>query len=120
MASKRSLKKQIRYICGDLAGECLFAREIIPGIDTEKTNSIIIEIAALQSEALAKTSFAFDKAQRDFDSRHAYRAARHTYFQTAYRTLSAEFNAKVEAILKEMNALLSKEQREANKKAAAK
>lgn len=120
MANKRSLKKQIRYICGDLAGECIFAREIIPGIDHDKANGIIIDIAALQSEVLAKTTFAFDKSVRDFETRHEYRTARHAYFQTAYRTLTAEFNARVDAILKKMNALLSQEQREANKKATAK
>ena len=78
MANKRSLKKQIRYICGDLAGECIFAREIIPGIDHDKANGIIIDIAALQSEALAKTTFAFDKSVRDatHTARHAIRISK--------------------------------------------
>lgn len=120
MANKRRLKKQIRYICGDLAGECIFAREIIPGIDHDKANGIIIDIAALQSEALAKTTFAFDKSVRDFESRHAYRTARHSYFKNAYKTLLNEFNAGIDAVLKEMNGLLDKEQREANKQNVAK
>lgn len=117
MANKRSLKKQIRYICGDLAGECIFAREIIPNVDSAKANEIIVEIAALQTETLKKASFAFDKSARDFETRHEYRAARHAYFHSAYKTLTEGFNAKVEAILKNMNGLLSKEQREAQKKA---
>lgn len=119
MANKRSLKKQIRYICGDLAGECIFAREIIPDVDREKANEIIIEIAALQEDTLKKATFAFDKTACDFETRHEYRAARRAYFHSAYKTLTEGFNAKVETILKAMNGLLTKEQREAQKKAAA-
>ena len=35
MANKRTLKKQIRYICGDCAAECAMACEIIPGVDCD-------------------------------------------------------------------------------------
>jgi hypothetical protein len=118
MANKRNLKKQIRYICGDLAGECIIAREILPGVDTGKVNDIIIAIADLQADTLEKISFVYDKSYREFENVHEYRVARNAYYKTAYKTLIAEFNAKVDAILKDMNGLLSPEQREANKQQA--
>lgn len=120
MANKRSLKKQIRYICGDLAGECIFARELMPGVDNAKANEIIMNIAALQANTLSKVTFAFDKTERDFESRQEYRKARHEYFHKAYTTLTDGFQAEIDAILKKMNGLLSKERREANKAAASK
>ena len=35
-SNKRLLKKEIRIICGALAGECVVAKLSIPGIDREK------------------------------------------------------------------------------------
>ncbi|MDE7406978.1 MAG: hypothetical protein K2M76_01040 [Muribaculaceae bacterium] len=118
MANKRDLKKEIRYICGDLAGECLVARELMPGVDFNAANNIIIEVAALQSATLSKVTFDFDKTERDFDSAKSYRKARHAYYAAAYKKLKEDFNVSVEGILRKMNGLLSKEQREANKLAA--
>ena len=36
MANKRDLKKQISYICGDIATECLIAAEYVKGITKTK------------------------------------------------------------------------------------
>ena len=41
MANKRDLKKQIRYICGDLAAECLIAGEYVDGIDRKSMRAIV-------------------------------------------------------------------------------
>lgn len=32
MANKRDLKKQVKYICGDLATECMLAAEYVKGV----------------------------------------------------------------------------------------
>ena len=57
MANKRTLKKQIRYICGDCAAECAMASEVIPGIDCDKLTDAICSLAALQTDSLSKVSF---------------------------------------------------------------
>ena len=84
MANKRILKKQIRYICGDVAAECIMSKIFIPGVNQEKFNDIVIKIAELQTTALARTNVAFDKAPRDFESGAAYRKARKQYFAKAF------------------------------------
>lgn len=117
--NKRDLKKEIRYICGDLAGECIMMRELMPDVDVVAANNLVIEVAALQADTIRKASFAFDKAERDFESRQAYRKAKHEYYGKAYRKLTDEFNASVADILKKMNAMLTAEQRAANKKILA-
>lgn len=119
MANKRKLKKQIQYICGDIAGECIMARNFVPGIDAEKMNEIVFKIAALQESSLVRVTFGYDKVATDFESAHAYKVARAKYFAAAYRTLIEDFNNGIEEIVKEMNALLPAEQKEANKKAVA-
>ncbi|MCC8072067.1 MAG: hypothetical protein LIO90_09725 [Bacteroidales bacterium] len=106
MADKRTLKKQIRFVCGDLAAECSMARHIIPGIDREKMADVIRKIAELQTTSLARATFAFDKTPADFASLREFKAARHAYYKAAYDQLKEQFNNEVEKIVHMMNAAL--------------
>ncbi len=38
--NRRNLKKQISYVCGDIALECHFAANSIPGVDVKKLYQI--------------------------------------------------------------------------------
>ena len=119
MANKRQLKKYIRFVCGNIAAECIIARDFIEGIDTEKMNNIVIQLATLQEQAVNHVTFSFDKVPSDFESHKEYNKARHNYYAKAYKTLNTEFNAHIQDIVKQMNALLTDEQREINKKLAS-
>lgn len=117
MANKRELKKEIQYVCGDLAAECLLAKNFVKGVDAKTMREIIGKIADLQVSALENVSFSFDRLPNDFESGHAYRKARREYFKTAYNSLREKFYNKVNAIVKEMNAALPQEVKDNNKKA---
>ena len=117
MANKRILKKQIRYVCGDIAAECILAMNFIEGIDVEKMQSLVFEVASLQTSSLAKVSFSYDKIKEDFESSHEYNVTKNKYFRIAYNSLKSEFNQKVQDIVKSMNALLPQSQKDANKQA---
>lgn len=108
MANKRNLKKQIKYICGDIASESVLAIQFMPNIDQEKMANVINDIAKLQFATLEHLTFSFDKSPRDFADAKAYKKARAEYFKKAYDSVRKEFNEKVEAIVKEMNAALPK------------
>lgn len=118
MANKRNLKKQVRYICGELAGECIVARDFIEGIDAEKMNQVILSVADLQLKSLKNASFSFDKTPKSFATLKEYHKAERKYYHEAYKTYYTEFNKHVAEIVKSMNALLPKAQREINKKIA--
>lgn len=118
MANKRQLKKQVKCVCGDLAGECIVARDLIPGVDFKSMNEIIYQIADLQAATLDRATFCFDKSKKEFGSLHEYKVARDKYFAAAYTKLMDDFKNSVQAIVKEMNALLPQAQKDANKKAA--
>lgn len=115
MANKRQLKKQIRTLCGELAGECVLAAELIPGTDRIKFNEIISELASLQATTLSRVSIVFDKSVKSFESPAAYKAAKEAFFAQAMRKLNVEFTTSINAIVKQMNTLLTAEQRELNK-----
>ncbi|MDE6524617.1 hypothetical protein [Paramuribaculum intestinale] len=106
MANKRTLKKQIRYICGDCAAECAMACEIIPGVDCDKLSEVICSLAKLQTESLARTTFSFDRSRSEFENAGAYRKARTAYNTAAFKKLRSEFNEQLLRIVKEMNSAL--------------
>ena len=116
MANKRILKKQIRYACGDLATETIMAAHIEPAMSHEKMSKIVNDIAALQTEALQRTSFSFDRTYKDFESKHAYRKARGVYNRKAFNSLKKEFGNAVAIIVKAMNEALPEERKKANVK----
>ena len=118
-SSKRLLKKEIRSICGALAGECVIAKITIPGINPETLNKIIYELADLQSNALRRVSVEFPQSPKAFATVKEYKDARTKYFKAAFTSLKNEFNAHVEKIVKDMNAALPAEQKEANKQILA-
>ena len=118
MANKRIVKKQIRNLCGAIADELLYASCFIESFDDEKTDKLVARAAALQINALSHCSFAFDKSSKEFDSVHDYNEARRKYNRTAFAKLNADVKAEVAAILKEMNAMLPQELRDAVKAAA--
>lgn len=116
MASKRDLKKQIAYVCGDVATECLIAAEYVNGVNGETMRNIVCKLALLQENVLKNVTFAFDKVPGDFESRHDYNKARSAYFKKAYKALREKFNARLIEIVKEMNAALPQEVKDANKR----
>lgn len=118
MANKRKLKKEIRYICGDLALETILTAEYIPGANISKLNELVAKIAAFQEHALRLTSFTFDKSPRDFENRAAYRKALAAYHATAYHKFREDFNKQMAEIVKELNAAIPQEQRDACKELA--
>lgn len=116
MASKRELKKKVRYMCGDMAAECIIAKAVVPGIDELAMRDIVIEIAKLQGAILSKATFSFDKVAKDYDNKADYNKARHEYMAKAYRSLAIEFNQQVASIVKQMNAALPQAQKDLNKR----
>jgi len=117
MSNKRELKKEIRYVCGDVAAECLLAKSFVKGVDADAMTDIILRIADLQVNALATVTFSFDQQPHDFETRDAYRKARSAYFRKAYASLRGKFYAKVNDFVKEMNAAIPQQVRDNNLKA---
>lgn len=116
MANKRELKKEIQYVCGDIAAECLITKNFVKGVDKEKLNDVVGKVADLQISALDAVSFSFDKLPKDFENGAAYRKARYAYFRKAYKALREKFYAKLNELVKEMNAAIPQEVKDNNKK----
>ena len=99
MANKRNLKKAIRFACGDMAGECIFAENTIEGTDVAAWDQIILDIALLQEEAVNRVSVSFDKVPRDFENKKDYNKARRTYFKAVEKALAEYMHTETEQIV---------------------
>ena len=107
MANKRQLKKQIRYICGDIAAECALAKYLVEDINREAMNEALIQIADLQQETLSRVNVTFDKLPKDFESLKAYNKAKTEFINKAFASINAEFNKGIQEIFKKMDSALS-------------
>lgn len=105
MQSKRDLKKQIRYICGDLVGECLLLGEVCPEEKLDELNQLIVDIAVLQESTIAKANFCYDKTPKSFATGREYAKAKGEYFRAAYTTLHKQFNESLSEAVHRMNAI---------------
>ena len=121
MASKRDLKKYIKYTCADIAGECVFAMNFFNGIECDKMEDIIVKAAYLQTETIDKVSVSYDKTLKSFNGNaYEYNKARKTYFKECYKSLRKELANSVNALVIEMNSAITQEQKAANKAALEK
>lgn len=121
MANKRDLKKQIKLTCGDIVGECVFAKLYFDGVDQDKMDEIIVRTACLQTSAIDKVTVWYDKTLKSFDNNvKKYRKARNNYFKSCYNAIKTELSEAVSEIVTEMNSALSQEQKDANKAALSK
>lgn len=120
MANKRDLKKYMKVLSANLAGDTLFIVHTYNDIDINKAEEIIYKIRTMLTENIAKVSVAFDKTcSESFNNeRHNYRKAHRKYYKECYQKLLSDFHAQFSTLLKEMNSLLSPEQLEENKKMA--
>ena len=120
MANKRDLKKYLKTMAANLAGETIFILNYYENIDEAKADAVIDKILALVTEKINNVSVSFDKTCKlSFEGNSKnYRKARTAYYKQCYKELANEFNQGVQDILKEMNGLLSKEQLEENKRMA--
>lgn len=118
MANKRNLKKQIKYVCGEVALECIITRECIEGADKKLLNDLVLEAAILQDKSLKNVTFSFDKTPKDFENKAEYNKAVKDYYHKAYSKFYKEFNKHIQEIVDSLNKAIPASQREHNKEIA--
>lgn len=118
MSNKRNLKKNIKNACGNIAGECIYASFRLEDLDENSVESVVSKAVLLQITTVDKVSTKFDKTRKDFADEQSYRKARRAYFKEYYAVLYKEFADGINSLVKEMNDMLTPEQKEANKKEA--
>ena len=119
MANKRLLKKNIRFICGDIASECIFAEDTFEGLDLDKMDDVICRVAILQDAAIKKVSARFAQKPKEFANVAEYRKAKYAFAKSVEKEINQFVGDALEEIVKQMNALVPKAQKDAIVKALA-
>ncbi|NDV58110.1 hypothetical protein [Bacteroides sp. 519] len=88
MASRRELKKNVNYIAGELFAECLMKSKFIPGTDQVKADKLMGDILLMQDEFISRISHTESGNIRAF-----------------YKKFREDFNAKVNAIIDDLEKL---------------
>ncbi len=86
MANRRTLKKNINYIAGELFAECLIKSMCIPGTDKQKADELMGEILKMQDEFISRISHTEPGNVKKF-----------------YKKLHADLEAKINEIVESMN-----------------
>ncbi len=102
MANNRDFKKAIKTACSVIAGECIMAQEK----DQKKEwDSLVIDAALVQQEAVNRTSVKFDKKPAEFANGREYRRARRAFFKGVEKEITEYMRQEVGEIAKKMNDL---------------
>lgn len=105
----------IELVCGDIAGECIVARDLIPGFDYDKMTDIVVDLAQLQTATLRRVGFDFDRSRKVFPNIKEYNKAARSYHKAAYKKLLDDFTASVNEIVAKMNKEMPATVKKANK-----
>ena len=94
MATKRDLKKYMKNMAADVAGETVFILNYYDNIDEDKANKVLDDLIVLLTEKIDNVSVGFDKTcvVSFGGDRKAYRKAHTAYFKNCYKELLKEFN----------------------------
>lgn len=113
MASKRQIKKNIAYVCGDAADACIIS-EAYMGVEPEKAIQLVVAFAELQDNSVRNVTTAFDHTPADYANNREYRKARKAYYRAAYGKLLDDFNKRVAELLKQLNDAIPAEAKKRN------
>lgn len=75
MANKRTLKKSVNYIAGELFAECIVVKNFIPNVNEDKVNELMTKVLYMQDEFIRRINHPepgnvkghFKKLRKDFD-----------------------------------------------------
>lgn len=112
MGNLRRLKKNIKYLCGDIASECIIAGTFIQEADEKKLADVVYKAAKLQTQSIRKVSVSFTKTPKDFANVKEYRKEKKKYFKNSFSALDSLFFKEADGLIAELNQALPKKNKE--------
>ncbi|MBQ8866940.1 MAG: hypothetical protein IJ013_04375 [Bacteroidaceae bacterium] len=85
---RRTLKKQVNYIAGELFAECVVLAKVVPGVDMQKVDDLMTRILYMQDEFISRISHTQPGNVKGF-----------------YKAFRSDLQAQVDAIIDEIGNL---------------
>ncbi len=118
MANKREFKKNAELLGSDLCENMMVAWYNVEGADKKAISEAIGKILAGVENARSRSNIFFDRGAKSFENRKEYSKAKAEFFKKLFDKIIGEFNDVVTDALKQYNAALPQEVKDANKEAA--
>ncbi|MBR5802726.1 MAG: hypothetical protein IKY31_00050 [Bacteroidaceae bacterium] len=85
---RRLLKKQVNYIAGELFAECVVLANVVPGVDVQKVDELMVAILHMQDEFISRISHTQPGNVKGF-----------------YKAFRTDFQAQVDALIDQISNL---------------
>lgn len=117
MVNKREFKKYVDALGSSVAQEMMLAYYNVEGIDGKATGEAVQKVIAAVEEAKCNANRYFDRGPRAFADRKEYAVAKRNFFRALFQKIEKDFNGEINAALKQFNAALPEEVKQAQKEA---
>ncbi|MDE5663828.1 MAG: hypothetical protein K2L35_03870 [Muribaculaceae bacterium] len=118
MVNKREFKKFADALGTSVAQEMMVAYYNVEGIDREAVGEAVQKVLLAVEEAKNNANRFFDRGAKSFESRREYSVAKRKFFRQLFAKIEKDFSEQVNAGLKQFNAALPAEVKQAQKEAA--
>lgn len=88
MASRRNLKKEINYVIGDIFTECLIYKELVPGVDKDAADALIVDLLKIDNDFIARISHTEPGKAKEY-----------------YRSFIGDFRKQISEVIDKLNKL---------------
>ncbi|MDE7381626.1 MAG: hypothetical protein K2N03_05810 [Muribaculaceae bacterium] len=118
MASKREFKKNVDRLGSDIIENMMVAWYNAEGADKKGIADAMGTLLKGIEAARNNSNLFFDRGAKAFPNRREYGKAKEVFFKKLFTKIIADLNTSVSDSLKQFNAALPKEVKEANKEGA--
>ncbi len=117
MVNKRELKKYVEALGSSVAQEMMLVYYSVEGIDAKAIGEAVQTVIAAVETAKCNANRSFDRGRRAFADNREYAVAKRKFFRTLFQKIENDFNSEINAALKQFNAALPENVKQAQKEA---
>ena len=119
MTNKRNFKKYADEIGASVINEMMVAYYNAEGADRKAIADAVGKVLGAIEDAKNKANTFFGRDTKSFEDHKAYAVAKRNFFRALFNNIETEFSEKVNEAVKQFNAALPAEYKEAQKAAVA-
>lgn len=119
MANKRTFKKALDYMGGDICENMMISYVNVEGADKKLISEAMGKVLEAIETARKNSNVKFDKSSKAFDNTRDYTKAKEAFFCKLFDKIYSDFNASVAEALKLYNSAIPGNVKEEMKAAVA-
>lgn len=111
--NKRDFKKAVEALGASVCNEMMVIYYDVEGVDKDAISDAIGKVLGAVGAAKSNANIFFDKGVRAFNDHKQYSEAKHDFFRLLFTKIRKDFSDELAAALKEFNAAIPADKKEA-------